>query len=308
MVTKGAAAFTNGIVNGSGQVVFTMLGSDPLVDVTISSPCGSNRYWIGGTGNWSQTTHWSSSSGGVNGCSVPNGSNAVFFDASSGGGTVTVDLNALMSSLDSTGWTGTVAIGIFDFTVNGPIVHASGTLTIGASTANGLTATGGLTLSGSASLDGSGSPSIVSIAGDTTISGAAAYFKMGNGTWTFGGSWTNNSTSANWSAGTGNVVFNSTTSQTLTFAGFAGGEFYDVTLQSTAGSGSVTFTMAANALRWSEVLTVSETAGAPRARSEAELSPTRGALPPREFGNLSHPAAHRSPRRVAANRGRYVHV
>src|SRR2546427_817598 len=112
-VTKDGAAFTNGLVNGSGQVVFTMLGSDPVVDVTISSPCGSNRYWIGGTGNWSQTTHWSSSSGGVNGCSVPNGSNAVFFDASSGGGAVTVDLNALMSSFDSTGWTGTVAIGVF---------------------------------------------------------------------------------------------------------------------------------------------------------------------------------------------------
>src|SRR5256885_12437134 len=96
---------------------------------------------------------------------------------------------------------------------------------------------------------------------------------MGNGTWTFGGSWTNNSTSANWSAGTGNVVFNSTTSQTLTFAGFAGAEFYDVTLQSTAGSGSGAFTMAADGLRWGNVLAVQDKAGGPHAPCTPDIFP-----------------------------------
>src|SRR2546422_146095 len=48
-VTKDAVDFTNGFVNGSGQIIFTMLGSDPVVDVRLTSPCGGNRYWIGGT-------------------------------------------------------------------------------------------------------------------------------------------------------------------------------------------------------------------------------------------------------------------
>src|SRR5439155_758383 len=174
-VTKDGALFTNGIVDGSGQVVFTMLASDPVVDVTLSAPCGpGNRYWIGGTGNWSQTTHWSSSSGGVNGCSVPNASNPVFFDANSGGGTVTVDLNAAMSSLNTTGWSGTVAIGVFDFAVGGGIIHAAGVLTIGASTANGLTATGGLTLSGSAIQDGAGSTTTLATANLSLAGGSIA--------------------------------------------------------------------------------------------------------------------------------------
>src|SRR5207253_3849033 len=52
-VTKDAVDFTNGLVNGSGQIIFTMLGSDPVVDVRLSSSCGGNRYWIGGGGGWS---------------------------------------------------------------------------------------------------------------------------------------------------------------------------------------------------------------------------------------------------------------
>src|SRR5256885_2138219 len=39
-VTKDAVDFTNGFVNGSGQIIFTMLGSDPVVDVRLTSPCG----------------------------------------------------------------------------------------------------------------------------------------------------------------------------------------------------------------------------------------------------------------------------
>lgn len=31
----------------------------------------ANRYWIGGTGNWSDTSHWSASSGGAGGASKP---------------------------------------------------------------------------------------------------------------------------------------------------------------------------------------------------------------------------------------------
>src|SRR3989475_5814658 len=168
-VTKDAVDFTNGFVNGSGQIIFTMLGSDPVVDVRLTSPCGGNRYWIGGTGGWSQTGHWADSSGGVNGCSVPNSSNPVFFDASSGGGSVAINLNGAAASLNTTGWTGTIAIGSFDLAVSGDIIHAAGIISIGASSNAGLTATGTLTLSGSAVLDGSGVASLVAISVDTSI-------------------------------------------------------------------------------------------------------------------------------------------
>ena len=184
----------------------------------------------------------------------PSSSSPVFFDANSGGGTVTINLNASVVSLNTTGWTGTIAIGSFDFGVSGDITHAGGTLSIGASSNAGLTATGTLTLSGSAILDGSAAASLVTITGDTSITSASAYFRMGSGTWTFGGSWSNISTSANWVAGTGVVIFDSPSSQTLTFANLAGGEFHDVTLESTAGSGTTTFSMAGNGLRWSGLL------------------------------------------------------
>ena len=52
----------------------------------------ATRYWVGGTGDWdaSDTTHWSDSSGGAGGQSVPGSSDSVIFDSSSGGGTITL--------------------------------------------------------------------------------------------------------------------------------------------------------------------------------------------------------------------------
>ena len=45
----------------------------------------ATRYWVGGTGNWdaSDTTHWSASSGGAGGESVPTSADDVIFDTSS---------------------------------------------------------------------------------------------------------------------------------------------------------------------------------------------------------------------------------
>lgn len=48
----------------------------------------ANRYWVGGSGNWDNTTtHWSATSGGAGGASVPTFSDDVFFDQA---GTYTV--------------------------------------------------------------------------------------------------------------------------------------------------------------------------------------------------------------------------
>ena len=56
-------------------------------------PADSTRYWVGGTGNWSDTNRWSTGSGGGGGASVPRSHDDVVFDSSSNatGYTATVD-------------------------------------------------------------------------------------------------------------------------------------------------------------------------------------------------------------------------
>jgi hypothetical protein len=63
----------------------------------------ANRYWVGGAGNWSSTTKWSTSSGGASGASVPTSADDAIFDANSGGKfTATVDTAQSVNSLTIT--------------------------------------------------------------------------------------------------------------------------------------------------------------------------------------------------------------
>lgn len=52
------------------------------------------RFWVGGTGNWNDTGHWSTLSGGGSGAAVPTSADDVTFDSNSGVGTVTIDAPA----------------------------------------------------------------------------------------------------------------------------------------------------------------------------------------------------------------------
>lgn len=75
---------------------------------TISSAAGSDRYWIGGSGDWNDPNHWSTTSGGAPGACIPTVNDNVFFDASSGFTAVskTVSIasgNAYCHNID---WTG----------------------------------------------------------------------------------------------------------------------------------------------------------------------------------------------------------
>jgi hypothetical protein len=75
---------------------------------TINSAAGSPHYWIGGSGDWNDNTHWSAISGGAGGACVPTVYDNVFFDAASGftaaSKTVTVNNgNAYCRNID---WTG----------------------------------------------------------------------------------------------------------------------------------------------------------------------------------------------------------
>lgn len=66
----------------------------------------ANRYWVGGTGTWTDTARWSTTSGGAGGASVPGASDAAIFDANSGGGTVSLNLSVTLQSLITTNFTG----------------------------------------------------------------------------------------------------------------------------------------------------------------------------------------------------------
>ncbi|MCX6270457.1 MAG: hypothetical protein NTU44_04415 [Bacteroidetes bacterium] len=68
---------------------------------------GIPHYWVGGTGNWSEITHWSTTSGGPGNCTlVPSPQDSVIFDAASfgaGGQTVTIIGDAVCKDMI---WTG----------------------------------------------------------------------------------------------------------------------------------------------------------------------------------------------------------
>jgi hypothetical protein len=114
-----------------------------------AKPADSTRYWVGGTGNWSDTARWSASSGGASGASIPRSHDNVVFDSASNATAYTATVNAV-----------TGGIRCNTLTIAGP---ASGNLTLAGSVAidgihgnvtlpaTGLTRTytGNITLSGS---------------------------------------------------------------------------------------------------------------------------------------------------------------
>jgi len=107
------------------------------------------RFWVGGSGTWdaSDTTHWSATSGGAGGQSVPGSSDDVTIDGHASGlngGTVTVNTNPTIISL-----TISAMVGTLDFATND----------------NSITISGNFTNSGS----------------------GARTFNMGDGTWSFTG-------------------------------------------------------------------------------------------------------------------------
>ena len=93
------------------------------------------RFWVtGGTGNWDSTTNWSDTSGGASGASVPGSADTAALDASSGAGTVTLDISPDIQTLTCTGFTGTLAFGTNTISLN-----STGTIFTGATT---MTVTG----------------------------------------------------------------------------------------------------------------------------------------------------------------------
>lgn len=98
------------------------------------------RYWVGGSGNINDTAHWSTSSGGAGGASIPDGTlrspvsggnlanDDVYFDANSfgaDGAVVTMNAALMPKSLDMSGVTHT-----FSFSGSGSVVVQGATFTL----------------------------------------------------------------------------------------------------------------------------------------------------------------------------------
>ena len=103
ILTKGSGSVTAlncTIVNGNAYGGATFLARTSKGNVDGGGNTGwiftaYNRYWVGNGGSWSNTAHWSETSGGAGGASVPNYTDGVCFDANSitsSGQTITLDL------------------------------------------------------------------------------------------------------------------------------------------------------------------------------------------------------------------------
>jgi hypothetical protein len=144
-----------------------------------AKPADSTRYWVGGTGNWSNTARWSTESGGLSGASVPRSHDDVVFDSASNATAYTATVNVV-----------TGGIRMKSLTIAGP---ASGNVTLAGSTAidgihgnvtlpaTGLTRTytGAITLSGSTT-GKTISTNNVTLASAITINGVGCEWTLGS--------------------------------------------------------------------------------------------------------------------------------
>lgn len=85
----------------------------------------ADRYWVGGAGNWSSTTKWSTTSGGASGASVPTSADNAIFNASSGVAgahfVATVDVASTCANLT---FTPVAAIGQTTLSLTAPLTIA----------------------------------------------------------------------------------------------------------------------------------------------------------------------------------------
>src|SRR3990167_3156912 len=262
-VNRGPAAGT------ADQVMGYTSGTDDvaIVYAAIAEVCATgSRFWVGNTANWTSinTLPWSDSSGGGGYCSVPTTSNSVTFDASSCTAACTIsavaglnmasftdsgfnDASSVINLLDGAAWNNV-----------GAQTHSTANLEFRADLTGSITISGTLTLSGGFINHGTGNKTF-SLA-SVNVSSASSYIDFGSGAWTVSGTWTNNSTSASWDAGTSDITFTSATGGTMTFAGsnLSEAEFNQPVFNSSAATPQ-TFTMATRGLRWLAILLITDT-------------------------------------------------
>lgn len=125
--------------------------------LTEGTKAMANRFAVGGTFTWDSTTttNWSATTGGAGGASAPGSADVAIFDASSGGGVVTVDTS--MNGATLQGITAGAFTGTLDFSVNNP----------------------SMTLTASFNLSGTGARKFLLGSGTFTLTSNATVFDLG---------------------------------------------------------------------------------------------------------------------------------
>jgi hypothetical protein len=123
-----------------GGAIFTALLENGNIDGGGNSGWSfyPTRYWVGGSGTWddSDTTHWSLTSGGAGGASVPDSETDVWFDThsfSSADQTVTIEDNVFVNNFNTTGVTRDIYIIISNFcslTISGTVFFVKHNVTM----------------------------------------------------------------------------------------------------------------------------------------------------------------------------------
>jgi len=126
-------------ITATGGATFQAIDATLVSNVSgwnVSSSGANNipYYWVGGTGNWSDPSHWATTSGGAAnpaGC-IPGDGSDVYFDANSGFGpgnkTVTMDVS--QASCLSMSWVGALQTPIFAASSPSNTLKIYGSLTL----------------------------------------------------------------------------------------------------------------------------------------------------------------------------------
>jgi hypothetical protein len=134
----------------------------------------TNLYWIGGTGNWGDSNHWSTSSGGASGAVIPTSADNVFFDANSfsgAGQVVTLNVTGICADMN---WTGALFAPTYNATSQD--LHIYGSLTMVA----GMTMNNFITY-----FNATSTGKTITTAGVPFSGNGAIYFNGVGGSWTF---------------------------------------------------------------------------------------------------------------------------
>lgn len=257
------------------------------------------RFWVGGAGTWdnSTTTHWSATTGGAGGVSVPGTADSVTFDGASGGGVVTVAA-AINGSNTVVSLTAGLFTGTLDFSVNNPTISAATFSWTGGATRSFLfgtsvfnpTSAGGSTpwdLTTITGLTFTGAPSINLAAlasGARTFSGGGQSYgsltvsdsgSTGDSV-TIGG---NNTFGTFTVTGPVNMVFNSGTTQTVTGAFSANGTAFNSGILLTGSGTSTTAALSIGAgsiINWAAIKNMVFSGTAITATNSFDLKGTSG--------------------------------
>lgn len=143
----------------------------------------ANRYWVGGTGTWNNTTtNWSATSGGASGASAPTSADNVFFDQATTY-TVTISIATCLDFTVSAGavtFSGTGTPGIYGNVSlsSGTVWSATGTIYLYATSSKTIT-TSGRTINSPIQMDSTTGTWVLQ---DALTLGTSAYIVHNNGT------------------------------------------------------------------------------------------------------------------------------